>query len=175
MPTQRLYGARRGVAPIRTATELSRSLKEALYLVVMGKLMVVYPSSTRAHPSSKVGFRGVEELSQANRALVPRDLWISGKQWQEVVVPLMGDNRLLRWAGNLPSGSDVVLPSTVYAPGGGSVAQTSGGTELTSGTTVGTTAFYEGEAVGNLYPDQSQFIEMIGLLIVEYAQAAGYP
>ena len=162
--------------PVRTATELSKCLKGPLWLVLMGKLRVVYPSSTRAHPSRKVGFRLVEEVSQEVRALVPRNLWISGQQWESVVVPMMSDNRLLRWSGTLPSsGSSVVLPSTAYAPGGGSVAETSAGTALEAGTTVGTTAFYQGEAVGNLYPDRSQFIEMVGKLLVEYAQAAGYP
>ena len=110
---------RGGVAPIRTAEELSTLLPIPLYLIVSGLAKPVYPQTSRAHPSPAVGVIAVETLPKSLKPTMSGVLpiWIHWTQWQDVVVPVMADPSVTDWAGVLKDLGDVLkLLQDVYSP-----------------------------------------------------------
>ena len=146
-----------GRAPLRTPAQLAQILPVPLYLYFSGYVTLVYPTSTRAAPSDAVGFQVIKPLpSWVTTNAFP--LWISGRQWQNTVVPLLDDPRLTRWRGviGIPLTSPIRLPATVNPPstlldpnGGCNQPAILQGTALTEGTIIGQGMSLE--SVGTLY------------------------
>jgi hypothetical protein len=123
----------RGLSP----EELADLMAGTSLYVIYGIAVPMFPRTDRPHPSPEVYFR---RIRSGNLPGIPwREVRIPNWQWDEIVVPtLMGGP--IGWAGKLLetlSGEDVVLPTTVTTPGGGSTATTSSGVSLTAGTVIG--------------------------------------
>ena len=146
-----------GRAPLRTPAQLAEILPVPLYLYFSGYVSLVYPTTSRAAPSDAVGFQPIKTLpSWVTTNAFP--LWISGRQWENTVVPLLNDPRLTQWRGviGIPLTSPIRLPVTVNPPptlldpnGGCGQAAILDGTALTEGTIIGQGP--STDSVGTLY------------------------
>jgi hypothetical protein len=87
---------RGGKSPIRTAEELVSLLTLPLYLLVVGKSDVLFPSTDRSNPSVSVGIRSFYPPKEV--------VWIHWTQWESVVVPITSDDRIREWRHQLGSG-----------------------------------------------------------------------
>lgn len=87
---------RGGKSPIKTSEELAKDLTLPLYMLLVGKAEVHFPTTDRSNPSVSVGIRS---------AYPPKDLvWVHWTQWQNIIVPLLKDNRLTEWRHQLGYG-----------------------------------------------------------------------
>ena len=124
---------KRGLSPEKLANLMAGT---SLY-VIYGIAVPMFPRTDRPHPSPEVCFR---RIRQGDLLGVPwKDVRIPGWQWDEIIVPTLTAGPI-GWAGKLLgtlSGADIVLPTTVTTPGGGSPATTSSGVSLTAGTLIG--------------------------------------
>jgi len=112
-----LSDGRFGRAPLRTPADLAEILPVPIYLYLSRYVSLIFPRSSRARPSDAVGFQPIRPLpSWVLTNSFP--LWINGRQWQNIVVPILEDPRLYRWRGILkpPAMSPVRLPVTVNPP-----------------------------------------------------------
>ncbi len=171
--------ARGGNAPLRTATQLGDLLTIPLYWMLTGKARAAYPFSTRASPSSFVRIQGVGGDDE-----LPATVDVHWEQWQNVVVPVLSDDRVLSWLGGfhtgnntilgwLTTGADVTLPVSVTAPDG-TTAVTTGGTTLSKGTVVGKSVPQD-EHLNPLYAqDHVGFQVFLKAFVIQQAKAAGY-
>lgn len=112
---------RGGVAPIRTASELSELLPVPMYLLVSGFASPVFPNTGKAKPATKVGIvmnRTFPEFgAQGASRILP--VWLHWTQWQNVVVPLLDDGRVTSWKGIIRRLGDLLtLPVPVVGPDG---------------------------------------------------------
>lgn len=152
-----LATGRFGRAPLRTPAQLAQILPVPLYLYLSGYVTLIYPTTSRAAPSDAVGFQPVRPLpSWVQTNAFP--LWISGRQWQNTVVPILNDPRLTQWRGliGIPLTSPIRLPVTVNPPPalldpneGCDQAAVLDGVELLNDTIIG--QGLSTESVGTLY------------------------
>lgn len=160
-----LSAYRFGLAPLRTTTELQRVLPVPVYLWVLGKAGIVYPTTTRANPSAAVGLVATLPSPLWESTGAPT-LYVNARQWQRVVVPLLQDGRLPTWKGSLGgrASSPVVVPELVpCAEGGGTVD-----------VTVGKQSPTVQPGPGVLYAGVEPYLELLTRLVGEYAEQAGY-
>ena len=151
-----LSDGRFGRAPLRTPAQLAEILPVPIYLYMSRYVSLIFPRSSRARPSDAVGFQPIRPLpSWVTTNAFP--LWINGRQWQNIVVPILEDPRLYRWRGILkpPAKSPVRLPVTVNpppelrTPGVCGEPAVLNGVELLEDAIFGETSSLE--SVGNLY------------------------
>ena len=178
--------ARRGNAPLRTATQLGEVLTEPLYWMLLDKVRPAFPLSTRAAPSYFVRL-----MDTGAGLFIGGPVDIHRDQWVSVVVPVFSDSRTQTWLGSFHTGSSsmggfdqvgapVTLPNTVYGPDGDvataplMVGGISTETPLTKGTVVGRTAI-SNQHLNPLYKDDPEgFKRFLKALIVQTAKTAGY-
>lgn len=159
---------RGGLAPIRTAQELSRLLPRPMYLVISGYAGPIYPLTDRSNPSPAVGIVALKTVPEPLRPLLTfLPIWIHWTQWQSVVVPLLGDPRVTDWRGVLKDLGDLLeLPVNVYNP--------QGDVEYPEGTVVGRSQFST-RIPGGLYAAQAgELVTEYGKLIAIQAESQGY-
>ncbi len=92
---------RGGLAPIRTAEELSNLLTIPIFLVVSKLAGPVFPTTDRSHPSVAVGIKTVPVSNGVpGRILV----WVHWTQWEGVVKDVASDERITYWRNQLRDG-----------------------------------------------------------------------
>lgn len=109
------------VASIRTADELADLLPVPLYLMVSGFAGPVFPNTGRASPAVQVGITMNKTFPEFGAEGASRILpvWLHWTQWQNVVVPLLGDGRVTSWKGIIRRLGDLLaLPVNVVSPDG---------------------------------------------------------
>lgn len=87
---------RGGRSPIRTSEELVSLLTMPLYLLIIGKAEPLFPFTDRSNPSVSVGIRSYYPPKEV--------VWIHWTQWNQVVVPILADDRIKEWKHQLGSG-----------------------------------------------------------------------
>ena len=160
-----LSAYRFGLAPLRTTAELQRVLPVPVYLWVTGKAGIVYPNTTRANPSTAVGLVATRPVpSWAGTGGFP--VYVNGRQWQNVVVPLLQDGRLPTWKGSLGgrASSPVSVPELVSCSEGGG----------TVNVVVGEQSPTVEPGPGFLYAGVEPYLTLLTRLVGEYAEQAGY-
>lgn len=168
---------RRGIAPIRTASELAVLLPVPLMMIVDGYASPFFPNSTPSSPSPFVRVMYTKLKSTFPRpSQLPIDVHWS--QWESVCVPLLSDGRLTTWRGQVDLSCAITLTESIIGPGG---AVITGGT---AGTEIGFSLFCT-ESTGRLFgcdPNDlarvtgktSQYLDMVMKLILKAAQDEGY-
>jgi len=163
---------RGGKAPILTAGELADLLTVPILMVVLGYAGPIYPRSDRSNPAPAVGIVGTKTVPDQLRPRVTQILpvWVHWTQWQEVVVPLISDDRISDWSGIIRNLGDLLnLPVDVRGP--------DGSVTFTKGSSVGELRNSTNQPGGLLAPvkgDARELVEQIKLLILNQATTAGY-
>lgn len=167
-----LSAYRFGLAPLRTSVELQQVLPVPVYLWVSGMVGLVYPSTTRANPSAAVGMVATRPLpAWVGGAALP--LYVNGRQWQSVVVPLLQDGRLPTWRGSLAAraSSPVRVLALVSCGGVQEVVGAQSPTlEPGPGFLYGCDWTGDDRALGK----SGEYLRLLTLLVGEYAAIAGY-
>mgnify|MGYP006892408658 CR=1 FL=1 len=88
------FDYRGGEAPILTAEQLVSRLTVPVSLLIIGKANVFFPTTNRSNPSVSV-------LVKYGGENVVKIHWT---QWENVIVPVVNDDRLSHWRGLLVSG-----------------------------------------------------------------------
>jgi hypothetical protein len=138
-------GDRRGRGQILSATQLAERLAIPCYYILMGRAQAAFPETSTPGPSSFV------QVVRTGGLLRPSDVsafpvTVNWRQWKDVVVPILEDERWVHYTGNL-GGS--IAPNNFGIPG----------LSLGSG-------LYEG-----LVPD---FLDLLGLALVGQGIDQGY-
>ena len=109
---------RGGLAPIRSASELSLLLPVPMMMIVGGQASTVFPHTGRSHMSPEVGIIPIRQRSAHPPSWLP--LYIHWKQWEEIVVPLFeDDDRVTGWRGTSKDlGQCVTLMNDIIDPSG---------------------------------------------------------
>jgi hypothetical protein len=167
-----LSAYRFGLAPLRTSGELQQVLPVPVYLWVSGMVGLVYPSTTRANPSEAVGFVATRTLpSWVGQGSLP--LYVNGRQWQGVVVPLLQDGRLSAWRGSLAAraSSPVRVPVLTACEAEDTVVGAQSPT-----LEPGPGFLYGCDWTGGARPlgKSGEYLRLLTLLVGEYAEQAGY-
>lgn len=124
---------RRGLAPLRSASQLATLLPVPLMMIIEGYAKVLFPGSTPAHPSSWVAIVQTRpKQTFPDSRVSPFPIYVNGDQWQQVVVPILapvlgqgssgGGNSevpIYRWRGTIGSAGEALeLLNDVVGPGG---------------------------------------------------------
>lgn len=168
-----LSAYRFGLAPLRTTAELQEVLPVPVYLWVSGMASLVYPSTTRANPSAAVGMVASRTPpSWVGQGSLP--LYVNGRQWQEVVVPLLNDGRLPTWRGSLAARASSPVRVPVLALSCGVEELVVGGQSPTlepgPGFLYGCDWTGDDRALGK----SGEYLQLLTRLVGEYAAQAGY-
>lgn len=169
-----LSAYRFGLAPLRTTTELQQVLPVPVYLWVSGMVGLVYPSTTRANPSAAVGMVATRTPpSWVGEAALP--LYVNGRQWQEVVVPLLQDRRLPTWRGSLAARASSPVRVPVLALPCGTTEEVVVGAQSPT-LEPGPGFLYGCDWTGNdrALGKSGEYLHLLTLLVGEYASQAGY-
>jgi len=161
---------RRGIAPIRTASELADLLPVPVFLLVKGYAKAVFPGTDRSNPAVRVGIMGVEPVPDVIPTLSNSlPVWIHWTQWKNVVVPVVADLRISWWAGVNPgTGDNLTLASDVLIP------QSGGQVQYAAGTLVGTSASSTEPTTGLYQYEVEAYLTEISGIIQARATAQGY-
>lgn len=168
-----LSAYRFGLAPLRTTAELQQVLPVPVYLWVSGMVGLVYPTTSPASPSRVVGMVATRSLpSWVSGAGLP--LYVNGRQWQEVVAPLLQDRRLPAWRGSLAAqGSSPVRVPVLTSTCGVTeevVGEQSPTLEPGPGFLYGCDWTGDDRALGK----SGEYLRLLTALVGEYASQAGY-
>lgn len=170
------YRYRGGRSRNRTAEELSLLLPVPLLLIVDGFASPSFPTTDRAAPSWDVGIRIKKSLPEWP---TPPNLpiYINWKQWNDVAVPVLQDERVTGWRGAISSvGSIILLLNNVVGVDGTVL--------YPEGYEVGLTAFDE-SPLGRLFADDRSlgdrisggtvsYLEELSGIIFKQATSKGY-
>ena len=168
---------RRGIAEIRTASELAVILPVPLLMVISGYAAPVFPNSTPSSPSPFVRIMNTR-LRRSFPAVTHIPLDVHWTQWESVCVPLLEDRRLSDWRGQVDLLCAVTLSNAIVGPGGVVISGGEAGTEI------GFSLFCT-ESVGHLFScdpsdlaratgKTSQFLDLFTRMIYTTADSAGF-
>lgn len=126
---------RRGIAPLRTASQLATLLPVPLMMIFEGYAKVLFPGSTPSTASPYVAIVQTRpKPSFPDGRVSPFPIYVNGVQWQQVVVPILApilepnfpptgavspEVPAYRWRGTIGSvGQALDLLQDVIGPGG---------------------------------------------------------
>ena len=175
---------RRGRAPIRTAIELAELLPGTIYLLATGRAGPLFPNNGRAGPSVSVKvIRLIEPPPFLEYMGTALPVWVHWAQWENVVVPLLNDERTLQWVNQF-SPQTVSGGAVVNAPGGGignplplpnDVVGPDKEVVYAKGVNAGM-SFISRQHPSDLYGNgmQNTYLQMMAEMIQSVAESAGY-
>lgn len=153
---------RGGVAPLRTATELSVLLPVPILMIVEGFARAQFPKTDRSNASPFVRVRIDNPLGTSS-------IHIHWTQWQAVAVPILQAESTSRWRGRVGTlGQLVTLLNAVVGPGGVTVYPV--------GTAVGSSPIPTDKVGKGLFSEVTdQYLDAMSGEVLRVALAAGYP
>lgn len=110
-------GHRRGRGQVRTATELKVLLAIPVYNIFLDRAFPVFPNSSTPAPSSFVTVvKTSSEIDPDHVSSFP--CYVNWRQWNEILVPLLEQDRWQEWFGIPGSGNqNTSIPSQLVGPG----------------------------------------------------------
>src|SRR3989344_4723307 len=140
---------RGGRAPLRTATELSVLMPIPILLIVDGHAVPLFPGSDRAAPSSYVEV--ILTRSSSLSPLLKFPLRVNGKQWEEVIYPILSDEVVVGWRGRIAVLGDLITLLN-------DIVGQDGTTLYAEDDEIGRSQYTKDLGVGRLYGDTTAFI-----------------
>lgn len=168
------FDFRGGIAPIRTAEELSLILPIVILFIVDGSAQPRFPNTDRSSPSPWVSVVLVREGENPPSNF---PLYFHWTQWNRLVVPLLREKQTYSWRGGVTEFGDLLTLLNNVVGACGTIL-------FPKGEVFGTTSS-SSESVGRLYGCDPSDIDRVGGKTLEYlltmrervlsdAQALGY-
>ncbi len=152
------FDFRGGIAPLKTAEELSRVIPLVVLFLVDGSAQARFPNTDRATPSPWVAVvivRSGEYPPTRNF-----HLYFHWTQWEKLVVPLLKEAQTSSWRGNLPRFGEILrLLQNIVGPCGEIL--------FPEGDAFGSSPGSD-ESIGRLYGCDPSDIDRVGGKTLEY-------
>ena len=154
------FDYRGGIAPLKTAEELSRVIPLVVLFLVDGSAQARFPNTDRSNPSPWVAV----VIVRVGENPPPRGfpLYFHWTQWEKLVVPLLREAQTSAWRGSLPGFGEILnLLQNIVGPCGQII--------FPEGDPYGSSPGSE-ESIGRLYGCDPSDIDRVGGKTLEYIQ-----